>query len=84
VRITKAEAIALARTECEKEGWLWQVPAKVRVVGVFPPEGAGWRQYEVRLPANAEGGYAWFLIPFDGRHVNAGWTGPGLPDDEDE
>lgn len=83
-RITRAEAIALAKTECEAQGWPWREPVKVRVVGVWPPEGAGWLRYEVLLPADDHGGTPWFEVSFDGQHVLAGWDGPGPPDEEDD
>lgn len=82
-RITRAEAIALAKTECQAQGWPWSEPVKVRVTGVLPSDGAGLLRYEVRTTADVHGGTPWFLVSRDGRHVLAGWDGPGPPDEED-
>jgi hypothetical protein len=73
-RITSAEAIALAKAECEAQGWPWREPVSVRRVVVFPSDGAGLLQYDVRISADV--GTPWFLVSRDGRHVNPGWTNP--------
>ena len=82
-RITRAEAIALAKAECEAQDWPWREPVTVRLTVIVPSDGAGLLQYHVETSADVHGGTPWFLVSRDGRHVLAGWDGPGPWDEED-
>ena len=69
----------MAKAECEKLGWPWREPVKVRVSVTLPPSDAGLLQYNVLTNADVHGDNPWFDVSLDGRHVLAGWNGE--PDD---
>jgi hypothetical protein len=73
LKITRAEAIATAKSACEARGWPWREPVKVMVsLGavrgeLFP--------YHVKTNADVHGDNPWFEISRTGRLIVAGWIG---------
>jgi hypothetical protein len=81
-RITKAEAMAIAKAKSDTLGWPWTEPVTVKVGGTLPPGECGWRHWTVKTSADAHGPVArtLFDVSFDGRHVLPRWLGrPGPP-----
>lgn len=63
--MTKADALAAAKAECESRGWPWQEP--VRVLGGL------WR-YRVWTNSGVRDDNPWFLYSRNGRLIQAAWA----------
>jgi hypothetical protein len=73
LRITRAEAITLAKAECEACGWPWREPVKVMVTLFL--SGGELFPYYVKTNADVHGDNPWFEVSRSGRLIRAGWIG---------
>jgi hypothetical protein len=80
-KITKAEATAIAKAECEARGWPWTEPVAVKLGGTFPPDVCGWRHWIVRTHADVQqpDPRIEFAVSFNGLHVMPFWIGRTEP-----